>query len=126
MAVAAPAAPYGDRLARSRVRPTKVLASRRISAAMSPATQLTKLAAAAAFAENLSTVDKSSMAVLPPMPGLDARNRVHLHHIGALRRTRNAADACLIGRGVPCVVKIKIVFEVSMGADEQKQAAAGG
>jgi hypothetical protein len=108
MAVAAPTAPYGDRLA------------------MSSATRWAKQTAAPAFAENLSTVDMFNMGWLPPMPGLDARNRVHLHHVGALRRTRSAADAGLIGRSVSCVVKIEIIFEVPMGADEQKQAAAGG
>jgi hypothetical protein len=108
MAVAAPTAPYGDRLA------------------MSLATRCAKHAAAPAFAENLSTVYMFNMGVLPLMPGLDARNRVHLHHVGALRRTRSAADAGLIGRGVARVVKIEIIFQVSMGADEQKQAAAGG
>jgi hypothetical protein len=120
MAVAAPTAPYGDRLARSRVRAAKVPASRRISAVMSPATQRAKQAAAAAFAENLSTVDMSNMGVLLPMPGLDARNRVHFHHVGALRRTRSAADAGLIGRGVPCVRKIEIILQVPVSADKQE------
>ena len=126
MTVAAPAAPYGDRLTRSRVRTDKAPASRRISAAMSPATDLAKMAAATACAEALSTMDTSNMAVLPPMPGVDARNRMHLHHVGALGRTRSAGDAGLIGSGVPGVVKIEIIFQVPMGADEQKQAAAGG
>ena len=85
---------------------------------MSPATQRTKQAAATAFAENLSTVDMSNMGVLPAMPGLNARNRVHLNHVGPLRRNRSAADAGLIGRGAPCIVKIEVVFQMSMGADE--------